>query len=509
MGGTKPQRRTDPPAPPPPADGARIALLPVDAHDGENATGDALRTRLTRARVRTSAVYGAAGAAYAAAMATAAAVESNTLSFWPWLILAVSFAWPAVLIALLFGVLRLRIKLLLVVVYSVVFVVGFQMVEDATFAVFFANTFATLAALTIRARRIRAVAPLVASFVSIQMTGFAAVLALFGVVGGEVDAEGVPIDMFNNIGLTLLAFLAVLAASPVIGWYALRLVGRAYERKRVSDQSMTMASVWILFVGAHAIAFADSPPWLVVPLAALVLYLVLSLAGFRVVRRRRESEDRPRLLVLRVFALGRRSRRLFDGLADRWRYVGSLQLIAGPDLASSTVEPHEFFDFLRRRLDSRFIGTDEDVAARFRELDTEPDLDGRFRITDFFCHDRVWRTVLRQLARDSHVVLMDLRGFSSVNAGCAYELGELVAAVPLDRIVLVTDTRTDDGFLSQVLSSAWDQLPPTSPNYLSPRPALRVFRETGWFGVDHERLFAVVCDGVRAGREDAEARAPA
>jgi hypothetical protein len=53
--------------------------------------------------------------------------------------------------------------------------------------------------------------------------------------------------------------------------------------------------------------------------------------------------------------LGKVSQRLFDALDKHWRHVGSIQMIAGPDLATTTVEPHEFLDFLRGRLARRFI----------------------------------------------------------------------------------------------------------------------------------------------------------
>jgi hypothetical protein len=43
--------------------------------------------------------------------------------------------------------------------------------------------------------------------------------------------------------------------------------------------------------------------------------------------------------VLRVFALGKRSEALFEALSRPWRYIGSVSLIAGEDLALSTVAP--------------------------------------------------------------------------------------------------------------------------------------------------------------------------
>ena len=61
------------------------------------------------------------------------------------------------------------------------------------------------------------------------------------------------------------------------------------------------------------------------------------------------DDDEPTLLLLRVFALGHRSERLFDALSKRWLRAGSISMIAGPDLVTSTVEPHEFLDFINVR----------------------------------------------------------------------------------------------------------------------------------------------------------------
>ncbi len=89
--------------------------------------------------------------------------------------------------------------------------------------------------------------------------------------------------------------------------------------------------------------------WGLSGLLAFVIYKVVSRVGFSLLHRK-ESPARKSttLLLLRVFALGKRSERLFDALATHWRHAGSILLIAGPDLATTTAEPHEIWDFLKR-----------------------------------------------------------------------------------------------------------------------------------------------------------------
>jgi hypothetical protein len=60
-----------------------------------------------------------------------------------------------------------------------------------------------------------------------------------------------------------------------------------------------------------------------------------------------------------VFSLAKRSERLFDAFGAHWRYLGPIQLISGPDLATTTIEPHEFLEFLTGKLARRFIGNRE------------------------------------------------------------------------------------------------------------------------------------------------------
>ena len=85
------------------------------------------------------------------------------------------------------------------------------------------------------------------------------------------------------------------------------------------------------------------------------------------------------------------------------------------------------------------------------------DPDGRFRVSDLYCHDDTWRPTLQALLDASDLVLMDLRSFSQQNAGCIFELEQILAHVPTDSIVLVCDRTTDLNLLGRTLAGAWDQ----------------------------------------------------
>jgi hypothetical protein len=207
-----------------------------------------------------------------------------------------------------------------------------------------------------------------------------------------------------------------------------------------------------------------------------VYKLVLQLAYTRLVRPVHIEGYNATLLLLRVFALGSRSQQLFDALTKRWLRVGPVTLIAGPDLVTALVEPHEFLDFLGGRLSRQFIQSKAHLERRLTELDLQPDPDGRFRVNDLFCRADTWQMTMRQLATSSDSVLMDLRSFSKGNDGCLYELEQLLNGVLLTRIVLVIDATTDQSFLKENLLALWANLSADSPNSRLPAPEIRLFQ---------------------------------
>jgi hypothetical protein len=167
-------------------------------------------------------------------------------------------------------------------------------------------------------------------------------------------------------------------------------------------------------------------------------------------------------------------------------------MIAGPDLATSTVEPHEILDFIAGRLQRRFISSPTALEQRLVETEPRCDPDGRYRISSFFCHDDTWKMVLGRLARDSDAVLMDLRGFTEEARGCIYEINELLDTVPLERIVFVIDRTTDEIGLVRVVFDGWARLGAASPNRADLTPRVRLVRFDGLYGRNIANLVALL-----------------
>lgn len=315
-------------------------------------------------------------------------------------------------------------------------------------------------------RRVRAIGPLVLGFATALASGLmAASLLLLTPAGGRwLELAAHQTGQSTLATLATVAILTLLVAG-LLGWRFLKWVRSAYLRKQVNDRSLTLDALGLLFASWYAMALA---------LAGLgwVLAGVLAFAAGKMTMRwagRRfgggSSPVPPRGLVfLRVFSPGARSDRLFDAVARYWRYIGSIDLITGPDIAHSTVQPHQLLDFLTGRLATHFVASAGTLDERMRQRDTAPDRDGWFRVNNFFCHADTWERALPRLVQGGAVVLMDLRNFSADNAGCVHELQHLVGYVPLQRCVLVVDDTTDQAFLRQTLEAAWQAMPAQSPN---------------------------------------------
>lgn len=442
--------------------------------------------RALREPWRAAARYGLAGCAFALVMALAyclvvpAMLTPARVALMVW-----GYAWPVVLALTLTGPAGLRPKATAVALYFaplIVFTAFEGLVPRPAFdgdmtlllvaitppdiarAWVQGNVVPTLLFLLFLNRRERTVGPLLLGFITVITTGCIVMLLALATRDGVAllaalaRATGAPVVwcLFGAIALAIVAFATV-------GWWLLRAVRHGYVDKTLNDRSLMLDALWLVFGSWDAMWAASAG--LVWAAAAVLAFLVYKLAWLALWAAAPLPQHNGRGLVfLRVFALGGRSDRLFDALARHWRHVGSLQVITGPDVAQSTVQPHQLLDFLAGRLAEYFVADASAVAALMARRDTRPDRDGWFRINNFFCHADTWRGVLAALVRDGDVVLMDLRSFSPANAGCVYELNYLANHVPLGRCVLLIDASTDEPFVRQTLREAWPSLDAHSPN---------------------------------------------
>ena len=284
-------------------------------------------------------------------------------------------------------------------------------------------------------------------------------------------------------------------------WRGVAFLRDRYAAKRSSEFMITVGAIWLLQSLMLGISLSREQGALgaaaaVLPLAAWRFTLF---AGLHPVVAAARSRPASRLLLLRVFGFGRRSRRLLDLLGSRWRLVGSIDLIAAPDLASRTVEPATFIEFIRGHLARLFIRTPDHLHQRLAAIDRSPDPDARFRVNQLFCSDDMWKDAVIRLMGEASLVVMDLRGFTPSRHGCVYELQTLLDTVPIGRLLFFIDRTTDRSGLESVLTEHWQRLDAASPNVTSETATLRLLDVSGSDAQAVRQLLAIAAPIARTG----------
>lgn len=295
-------------------------------------------------------------------------------------------------------------------------------------------------------RHARQVAPLLNTLMGTLYAGMAGVLWLV-VLASSCGGD-------DAVALAVLGGMLMALALLWLAWRGVRWLGQRYERKAVSDAQLQTGS-WLLvlttFVALGVLGFErqDTGPWLPLLLGANVLALVVYAAGLR----RMQAWPQPRsLLLLRVFAQDERGERLLDETAFRWRFIGPIHMIGGPDMARQTLDPHELLAFIRGRAREQFVTTRDGLAQRLATLDLAPDPDRRYRINELFCFANVWQAGVQALLPRCDAVLLDLRGFTPQRQGTAYEIGLLAREGALARTVCLVDAGTDQAAVQAIVA---------------------------------------------------------
>jgi len=99
-----------------------------------------------------------------------------------------------------------------------------------------------------------------------------------------------------------------------------------------------------------------------------------------------------------------------------------------------------------------------------------------YETNTLLCGDQSWQHAVARLLHDTDLVLMDLSSFSPKNAGCAYEIGQLIDKMDRSQFLLLVDETTDMDFLTKALQTAWTAMAPTSPNRRPDAGPIRLFR---------------------------------
>ncbi len=261
-------------------------------------------------------VYAIAGAVFAALLAIAWTFErgDSRLPLSRIALLLWTFQWPAVIAVNLVAGTTPSMRRGVVAAYFAVFagIAAFGLArnpnlpwrEIARFWLLVDGVPTALLALFL-ARPLRAAGPLVFALLLA-----AAATAPFAI--GD-DAE-------FGVRLAVAALVAV-----ALGWPLLRVIGARYARRRTSDQSLLVASIWLTFGAVYALAPGGADRVRIASSAAAFAgYLLAARVGHDVARQLRRRGEPKRLLLLRVATTLPSSDPLFEALTRHWLHVGGV-----------------------------------------------------------------------------------------------------------------------------------------------------------------------------------------
>ena len=441
---------------------------------------------------RTALVYLCGGLAYASVMTVVSSMQLNEgFTFGRVVMLMSIYLWPTILILNMLFTIGTRETSYMLGSYTLLLLLAtlFVLLRNpdkiaevayiATSLWLSINLLPTLFLPFFLHKRLRSAGPIVFAFLLCGFIGATLLLLIF-VNSDTLLLHYIGFSSYVGAGNQLFfVLIPILGFIPLafVGWYLLKQFGSAYQRKRFSDRTIIVDALFIIFAVVQSLGFVfeNVALILVAPVAFLAYRFVVSI-GLRWVHPQNASTAQPpELLLLRVFSLGIRSNRFFNKLSSLWRQVGVINMIAGPDLVTTTVEPHEFFEFAGGQLSRQFVVSEADLDQRLQAHDIRMDPDGRFRVHEFFCHDDTWRMTMQKLALRSDAILMDLRSFSATNQGCLFELKVLIDTVDLRRIVFMVDNTTDNDFLKQSFLQLWSEIDMMSPNVSQTEPTITLF----------------------------------
>lgn len=260
------------------------------------------------------------------------------------------------------------------------------------------------------------------------------------------DAAAAGINTPMN--LWTLALVAVAVFGAWLGFRAVAGLVWLIERRHLSEPSLGSAlclvylAVTLVYLQAPEAADQVRTAHLLAP----ALWLLASFGAYGLALALMPGHGRgagPQLLVLRVFSADQRKHALLDMVQARWRYLGPVQQIGGPDLVAMNIDPYEAAMYLSYRMHRLFLPSALGAAALQAQLDGLPCRDGRHRINEVFCFNTAWRQTVEQLMQGSDAIVLDVRGLGAQREGTSYEIGRLAACGLLARVVAIGDSDTD------------------------------------------------------------------
>jgi hypothetical protein len=275
-------------------------------------------------------------------------------------------------------------------------------------------------------------------------------------VAGWLSALAVAVLALWVSGSLWLAFAAgvfINGTFVLVSWALLRVFLRLKARGRAPSETLHYTGCWLLY--AAALAPAARVGWRLLPALVSIFVIYVVTLHALLLHGRRSDQTPRRMLLLRVFRQTPIRSWLMDLLDDTWRRIGRIDTVVGLDLALHTLNALALEDFLLGRVRRQFLKNRPEVHERIAALPSMLAVDRRYPLNELHCLPETWQPAVTALLDHADVVLIDLRGLRRTNRGVLYELTLALRRVPLARLVVLADARTNASLVADAAHGAW------------------------------------------------------
>lgn len=312
------------------------------------------------------------------------------------------------------------------------------------------------------------------SFIVLSVGYIALVLLFWNSPGKERWVDPKEDGLWRDV--PAVVFLLVAGTAMYLIWSFTRdhrersaIVGKNRQNEEGRWSTAPLTAIWrvaILAMAPYLFLFAtrDARAHAVLFAAAAILFVAAHWGWteweIRRVLRRIPVPVPRRLMLLRVFGSP-----AFDDLVELiqpWRRVGCIEHLEGFDTVGRSAEVVAALE--AGDIDRGLVKSLPEIEAQFSVALNKPDSDLLYGRHAFQCTNTIWQEAVKRMLARADVVLMDLSSLSVERQGCAWELGQLLDHVPLEKVTLLVNDNTDMDCLRGILESAADRMPEDSPN---------------------------------------------
>ena len=135
-----------------------------------------------------------------------------------------------------------------------------------------------------------------------------------------------------------------------------------------------------------------------------------------------------------------------------------------------------YFKYWKFKISRSYAKDHESIKSKIAKVMQKPrKQDMTFKNLPMFCFDNTWKLAVSEFIKNSKVILMDLRGFSTERKGCEYEIDFLLDTFPINGILFLVDMASDKQLVQHTINERWEFLRTNSPNMNLENPEAKIF----------------------------------